>query len=215
VRIGLGLGPDGGQRGVRGARQPAEALGGGQRVLVQARVGQHQRDATLGASRRELGPDLGLHQHADAGLEAVQEAGHCGRGVPGLPDLQVAFFQQLGALFPAGGGAVGEQDRDAGVLAPQLGDQDAGGARLAQRDRMNPAPAGAGRGLVIPAETLLDRMGVAGLGDGAPAQLAPHQRLRESGEDAVEAQQQRTHAQQKKSGFNARLRPASHRASRP
>jgi hypothetical protein len=158
VRIGLGLRPHRSQRRVSRPRKPAQALGRGQRVFVEARVGQHQRNTALGASGRHLGPDLGFHQHADARLEAVEKARHRLWRIPWLPDLEIAFFQQLGALFAPRGRAVGDQDRDARVLAPQLGDQDAGRARFAERNRMDPAPAGAGCGLVIVAEALLDRM---------------------------------------------------------
>ncbi|MCY1229388.1 hypothetical protein D9M72_417520 [compost metagenome] len=207
VRVGLGLRPDGGERRVRRPRQPAEPFGRGARFLVEPRIGQHQRNAALGAGGGHLGPDLGFHQHADARLEAVEKAGDGARRVPRLPDLRVAGLEQLGALLAARGGAVREQDRNARVLAPQFGDQDGGGARLAQRDGMHPALGKAGGGVVVVAEALLDGHGIAGLGDGAAAQLAADQRLDGGGEDAVEAKQQGTHR-----FFSGQQRPAWRRA---
>jgi hypothetical protein len=151
------------------------------------------RNTPLGAGRGHHGPDLGFHQHADARLKLVQEAPHGARRVPRLPHLRVAGFEQLGALLAAGGRAVREQDRHARVLAPQLGDQDGGRARLAERHGMHPALRLAGDGGVVVAEALLHGHAVARLGLRAAPQLAADQGLHNGGEDAVEAKQQGTH----------------------
>jgi len=84
---------------------------------------------------------------------------------------------------------VREQDRHAGILPPQFGNQDGGRARLAERDRMHPALGMAGDGLVVAAQALLDGHAIAGLGHGTAPQLAADQRLHSGGENAVEAQQ--------------------------
>ena len=63
----FGLRPHGGQRRIGRARQARQPPRLRQRLLAQARVGQHQRHAARPALRHQVGPDLGFHQHAALG----------------------------------------------------------------------------------------------------------------------------------------------------
>ena len=192
LRIGLGLGPDRGQRLVGRHGQRRQLQGLVQRLAVEPRIGQRQRHAARAADRGQVGPDFGFHQHADGGPELRNEALDGAARIPGLPDLQIAAAQQLLAFGAARGRAVREQQAHVGQLRAQRGDQDRRGARLAQRNRMHPDPAARAIapqafGLVM-AKAFLDLESVARLGTRALAQLAPQQRLRRPGQRRIQRQ---------------------------
>ena len=126
----------------RGRQQRLELLAAAQAARGEPRVGQDHRHAGLQRLVLDVGPDLGFHQHADRGPGAPQESPHRARRVEGQPALRVAVAQERAAGFPAGRRGVGEQQAQAGPLAPQLLDERRGGACFAQRDRMDPDRAG-------------------------------------------------------------------------
>ena len=74
-----------------------------------------------------------------------EKALHDATGVVRQPDLTVAGAQQRPAGVAAGRGAVRQQQLHAGAQPAQRVDQGGGGARFAERDGVDPNPAGARR----------------------------------------------------------------------
>ena len=182
--VGVGLRPHRGQRAVGWARERGQTLRLPERALVQPRIGQRHRHTPARAARDQVGPHLGFHQDAHAGLEVRQEARHGLRGVPRLPDLQVAGLQQSGTFGAPGGGAMGQQQPQARPGRAQRLQQDAGRARLAQRHGVDPEPARL-RWNAVMAEPFLDRHRVAGLRSGPARELAAQKRLRKPGQQGI------------------------------
>ena len=192
--IGLGLRPHRRQGGVGRARQPGHALGLVQGFIVQPGVGQHQRHTLRAAGSYQIGPDFGFHQDADGGPQVAQKPCHRAGRVPRLPDLHVTGLQQFFALGAARGGAVGEQQAHARQLLAQRAQQDGGSTRFAQRDGVYPNQRPSRRGvathwhIAVVAKTLGHAQAVAGLGQGAAAQLAAQQWLGRPGQGRIQPQ---------------------------
>ena len=136
----------------------------------------------------QIGPDLGFHQDADAGLEVIQKTPHRRRRVPGLPALHVARLQQAGTLQPAGGGAMGEQQAHARQSLAQARQQRRSGAGFAQRYGMHPDGIAIARpGLSgIVSKALRHGLQVARLHLAPARELAAHQRLHQPHQQGIQ-----------------------------
>ena len=119
-----------------------------------------------------------------------QKARYGSGRVPRLPGLRVAGLQQLGAFGAPRGGAVREQQAQAGPLGAQRLRQDGRRARFAQGDGVYPQGAlvfaqNGGGGISVP-ETLGHPLAIQRLGARAGSQFAAQQRLGHPGGEVVE-----------------------------
>ena len=219
--VGLGLCPHRRQPRVGRARQPRQALGLAQRRGIEPGIGQHQRHALGAANGHQIGPDLGFHQQAKLRTKVAHKTLHSTGGIPWQPGLQIAGLQQFGPFGAARGGAMGEQHAHGGPARTQCRQQDGGGACFPQGDGVNPhqrrlARLRHTRGAVVVAKALGNVLGVARLGLGTAAQLAPQQRLRRPSQGAVEPKH-RAHGRvqgtrwERWERLSALLRPPGHR----
>ena len=136
--IGITLGPCTTQGCISRPGQARPTQGQTVRALVHAGVDQQQGHTGLGAGSRQVGPDLGFHQHPHTWLKVVQKSIHCSRGVPRQPCLLIARLKQALPKRAPSGGAVGEQQAQTRVLGAQGIDQHSRHMGLTQGYRMHP-----------------------------------------------------------------------------
>ena len=184
--VGRGLRADRGERlhGQRGQRrQPRVAAGG---AIGQARVGQHHRDTAAAAGGEQVGPQLGLHDHAEHRPEVTQEGVGEAADVIGQIGAQHARLvrEQRARGVAAGGGHVGEQHAVLGPAREQGAHQRFGGARLAHRHGMHPDHRQRRTHPVAP-EALADVPQVGGLAARPPQQAKQHQGQGENPQQGV------------------------------
>ena len=126
------------QQGVdAGAAAPA--------ARAEAGIGEEHRHAGALRFGEQVGPDLGLEEHAHGRLEMAQETTHATGCVEGQPGLHIAGPQQRSAGGATGRGAVREQQAKARARGAHRLDQRHRGAGLAERDGVDPDGAGRGR----------------------------------------------------------------------
>ena len=178
---------EGGEALQGAARQIGEAGVTPCRFFRQARVRQQQRDARFLASRHQVRPELGFHDDADGRPEMPQEASHGKRVVVGQVGALDAVAEQRFGSAAAGRRHVREQDAMARIARLERGDDRRSGARLADRDGMQPynpfpppgrghpvhslSPLGRGLGRGVTSKTLADMTKVLRLAAAAQEQM--------------------------------------------
>ena len=179
------LGGDGGQAPQCATRQVGKAGVAPRRFLRQACVRQQQGDALFPADVHQIRPDLGFHDDAHDRPEVLEEAPH-GKGVVvGQVGAQHAVAERVRRSLAAGRRHVREQNPVARVACLQCGHQRQRGARLADRDGMQPDQR-LRRREIVAAEAFADVAQIFRLTAAAQEQVQPHIRQQEQQRQVVE-----------------------------
>ncbi len=93
-RVGIGLRERGGEARECRPQQRIDARAAAPAARAQARVGEQHRHAAPGGGGEQVGPDLGLHQHAGGRRDAMQESIDGAGRVERQPELAVAVAEQ-------------------------------------------------------------------------------------------------------------------------
>ena len=143
VDVLLGLGVDGVGDVENRLEKPAEFAVAGEGAVGNAGVDDEETGAGTFGFAPEVGPDFGLHDEDEAGLDGAHDAADGEAEIEGGVEDAVAdageFFQGEGVT---GGGGDGDVEGRVGEAAAHFAQEGAGGDDFADRDGVQPDAAG-------------------------------------------------------------------------